>query len=231
VGSILWSLPSLGAGRQIYQGWAAQLVTPPKVEPVSIAEAKLQCRISIDDDDDALLGYTIAAREHCEKVCGRAFITQEWDFWLPGWPATNRIRIPFAPLQSVEYLQYTDSSETANVVDPSIYVVQPGTTPGELVLRFAQIWPPTVMSPSWPINVRFKAGYSDDASKVPQSIKQAILMLTAHWYENREAVVVGRTAQIAVEIMFAVDALLANYRVSPHGFSQARTYDLTGSGW
>ncbi len=221
MGSILWSLPALSAGRQIYQGWAAQLVTPPAQEPVDLATAKAQCRISVGDDDGLLLGYVAAAREYCEKLCGRAFITQEWDFWLPGWPPANRIRIPFAPLQSVEYLKYTDSSETATTVDPSIYVVQPGATPGELVLRFAQIWPPIVMSPSWPINVRFKAGYGDAASKVPQSIKQAILMLAAHWYENREAVVVGRTAQIAVEIMFAVDALLANYRVSQHGFSQA----------
>lgn len=54
------------------------------------------------------------------------------------------------------------------------------------------------------------AAYS--ANAVPHTIKQAILFLAAHFYENREMVVVGRTAQIATEVPFTVTALLADYR-------------------
>ncbi len=50
------------------------------------------------------------------------------------------------------------------------------------------------------------------ANAVPHAIKQAILFTTAHFYENREMVVVGHVAQIATQLPFAADALLADYR-------------------
>jgi len=41
---------------------------PPVVEPVTLAEAKLHCRIDVDDDD-VLVGSLIStAREHLEPV-------------------------------------------------------------------------------------------------------------------------------------------------------------------
>lgn len=40
---------------------------------------------------------------------------------------------------------------------------------------------------------------------VPDEIRHAMLLLVAHWYENREAVLVGT---ISTEIQFAVDSLL-----------------------
>ncbi len=50
------------------------------------------------------------------------------------------------------------------------------------------------------------------ANAVPHAIKQAILFLAAHFYENREMVVVGHVATIATEIPYAVDDLLDFYR-------------------
>lgn len=50
------------------------------------------------------------------------------------------------------------------------------------------------------------------ANAVPHAIKQAILFTTAHFYENREMVVVGHVATIATQLPFAADALLADYR-------------------
>lgn len=53
------------------------------------------------------------------------------------------------------------------------------------------------------------AGYAD-AAAVPQGIKQAMLLLVGSWYENREATISGATI---AEVPFAVDALIAPYRV------------------
>jgi len=44
---------------------------------------------------------------------------------------------------------------------------------------------------------------------LPKPIYQAMLMLIAHWYENREAVLIGRPSK---EIEFAVTNLIAPYR-------------------
>jgi uncharacterized phiE125 gp8 family phage protein len=53
------------------------------------------------------------------------------------------------------------------------------------------------------------AGYGGSHT-VPEPIKQAILLLVGAWFENREAVLTGT---IVATLPFAVDALLAPYRV------------------
>lgn len=45
---------------------------------------------------------------------------------------------------------------------------------------------------------------------VPKTIKQALLLLIAHWYTNREAVVA--TNVVPREVALTVDALLNQYR-------------------
>ncbi len=50
----------------------------------------------------------------------------------------------------------------------------------------------------------------------PADLDQAVLMLAAHWYENREATMVG-TAAAAMELPFAVSAIVANYRTYTFG--------------
>jgi uncharacterized phiE125 gp8 family phage protein len=223
--SLLWSLPSSAGMRVTYQGWAVSLVTPPTAEPISIVQAKLQTRVENDLEDQWFIDSIAAARIYCERICFSAFITQVWDFWLPVWPATNRIRLPYAPLQSVTTFEYTDLTETTTAVDPTTYVVRNGPTPGEIVLKFAQIWPPVVLSPGWPIHIRMTAGYGPDSTTVPGPICHAIKMLVGHWYENRESVIVGRAAGTSTNVGMAVDMLLGPYRMSQAGFQQVRMPD------
>lgn len=51
------------------------------------------------------------------------------------------------------------------------------------------------------------------ASEVPMGIRQAILMLAAHFIENREGVLVAKSALAAVELPFGIERLLDRYRV------------------
>jgi uncharacterized phiE125 gp8 family phage protein len=213
VNSILWN-PALLGGRSSTQNqwWGTKLVSVPLEEPVSLQTAKAQVRVDWDDEDDLITSYITAARQYCEDICGRAFVSQVWDLWLPQWPAGDRLYLPYPPVQNVVYVQYTDSTEATTIVDPTIYTTNTGGDLAEVVLRFGQIWPVTVLSPSRPINVRFTCGYGD-ADAVPATIKQAILLLMGHWYTNREAVVIGRTATASVRVQETLDALLARYRM------------------
>ncbi len=49
----------------------------------------------------------------------------------------------------------------------------------------------------------------DSADKVPKRMAQAMLMLVAHWFANREAVVTGT---ITTQVPLAVEALLFTCR-------------------
>ena len=59
-----------------------------------------------------------------------------------------------------------------------------------------------------PISVTYTAGYTN----LPASLRQAMLMLIAHWYNNREAVQIGsRINEVAADHAF--ENLIKHYRV------------------
>ena len=57
--------------------------------------------------------------------------------------------------------------------------------------------------------VAFTAGYGDEPEDVPAPIRQALLLLVAHWFERREPVVLGAAPQ---EVPATVAGLLLPYR-------------------
>jgi hypothetical protein len=68
------------------------------------------------------------------------------------------------------------------------------------------------LRPTNAVCIEFKAGYGDTALSTTERAKQAMLLLIAGWYEQRESILVGRAIQ---EVPFAVNALLSQDRVVP----------------
>jgi len=70
----------------------SKLVSPPSIEPVTLAEAKLHLRVeSAMTDDDALITALItSARMLGEQITRRAFITQSWQTVLDTFPAPGQ---------------------------------------------------------------------------------------------------------------------------------------------
>ena len=93
------------------------------------------------------------------------------------------------------------------------YIVDTVAEPGRVYLKWDKSWPSVSLQVVNPIVVRFVAGYGVAGSNVPETIKQAILLLIGHLYENREDVVLDNVQQL--QMVFGVDALLSNYRIRP----------------
>jgi uncharacterized phage protein (predicted DNA packaging) len=55
----------------------------------------------------------------------------------------------------------------------------------------------------------FEMATGFDPGGVPQDLKQAVLQLAAHWYENREATVIGVSAQ---SLPFSLQDIVREYR-------------------
>jgi hypothetical protein len=122
--------------------------------------------------------------------------------------STGVIDLLYPPLQSVSSVRYYDFSGTLQTVDPSAYVVSPGT-PGRIQAAYSRVWPvsrPTVDA----VVITFVAGYGA-ASAVPDNVKAAMKLIVGHLYENREWVGSGT---IFTTVPNSVDALLA---ASDHG--------------
>lgn len=197
------------------------LITAPSGEPVTTAELRDWVRVSGSAHDTLLASLGAAARELCEKLMGRALMTQTWRLSLDGfpwpggwhvlrhpsiWPDPHTIRLPKAPLQSVTGVTYYDMGGNLQTLATSVYDVDAAHDPGRITLALGQTWPVTRPRPG-AVRVEFVAGYGN-AAAVPEAIKLAIKLSVAQWFENREAVVTGT---IATELPWAARQLLASH--------------------
>lgn len=177
----------------------------PSEEPVSLTEAKAQARVEVADDDTLIGGLITAARELVEEQTWRALVTQRWDLFFDAWPATDTVELPRPPLRSVVEVEYTDQAGVATVWASSNYVVDAVSEPGRLRLKASASWPNVTLREVNGLRIRFEAGYGA-ATATPKIYKQAILLTVAHWYENREAIIVS--GAIPKEIPLGVARLL-----------------------
>lgn len=165
-------------------------------------------------DDDLLNALITTARQHVENTLRRSLITQTWELWMETFPSTDYIEIPLPPLISVSSITYYDVDDTVATMDADEYFVDVKSEPGRVSLNDGESWPSTTLRPHNGVCITFVSGYGAAAS-VPKAIKQAILLLISHLYENREAVTTSGGAPN--ELPFAVNALLYPYRI--WGFS------------
>jgi len=191
---------------------AAKIVTPPTTTPVSVAEAKSHMNISFSTDDTLIGIYISTATALCEAILQRKLITQTWKMWLDYWPP--KIKVLFGDLQSVTHVKYTDSDEVQETFGSSLYLVDTNSTPGRIILKDGESWPTDTLSEMNPIEIQFVTGYGATAAAVPDDTRAAVLLTTAHFYENRENYLVAKMQSLtASEIPWTAKALLNNHRV------------------
>lgn len=160
-------------------------------------------------EDDLLARLITAAREDCEDFQRRAYITRTYQLWLDAWPDGDRITIPMPVLQAVNSITYYDTDGDDEEMDEEDYIVDIASQPGQVVLAYGKSWPSITLQPANGICIEFDAGYGAAAADIPAAVKQAMLLLIGHLYENREAV----TEKSTVVLPMAVESLLWKNRV------------------
>lgn len=186
-----------------------KMITGPAAEPVSLTEVKSHLRIDSDTEDTYLGTLIQTAREFCENFQNRAYITQTWELTTDSWGCFP-LDIPLPPLISVESIKYFDTENVEATWDAANYFVDIDSEPGRIGLGYLVTLPQTVLRPTNGVKIQFIAGYGA-ALDVPLRIKQAILMLVGHYYENRETV----SPVDLKEVPLAVKSLLWLDRIVP----------------
>lgn len=190
---------------------ALKLITPASTYPVTLAEAKLHCRVDAADDDALITALITAATEMAEQKTGRAIMTQTWELTLDAFPeAFELTRIPVQSIASVKYYDPTGAQQTLSNTLYALY--------GSDDFGYGCVAP--VYGGTWPaprdqsdaVAVRYVAGYAD-AAAVPEGIKQWIKLMVSTMYENRETEAYSsRAVSTTVQMQF-VDRLLERYQV------------------
>lgn len=183
-----------------------ELVTAPTTAAIQPIEAKRQMRVETTEEDSFIESLIERATYFCQhSIEGhRQIMLATYDLPVFCW-WEGPLNIPRPPLSSITSVKYYDTSGTLTTLSSSVYLTRtPWRQPGSVERAPGQTWPGYQSDRRLPIVIRFVAGYAS-ASVVPPSIKQAILMVVGHWYENREASAAG---QVPKEIEMAVTSLL-----------------------
>ena len=185
---------------------ALKLLSGPLLEPLSLAETKTHLRIDTNDEDAFIASLITTARLQVEAAFNMALITQRQQWLADAWPEGGVVELPVRPLQSVDAIRLRDDKDTAHVLDPAAYTVDRASNVPRIALLTGD-----QLDPGMPLNgieADVTVGFGAAANDVPQDIREALLLLTAFWFEHRDPADTGH----ACILPEAVSALLAPYR-------------------
>ncbi|MCH9011272.1 MAG: phage head-tail connector protein [Chloroflexi bacterium] len=183
----------------------------PTVEPVSLDEVKDHSRVDGTDSDAVLTILLQAAREYVEHHQKRQLITATYELTLDEFPS-GPIILPNPPLISVTSISYEDTAGDTQTWASSNYQVDITELRGSISVEPNVTYPTTETDRKNAVTITFDAGYGTSPSDVPETTRLAIMMLAAHWHENREPVVVGMsvaTLPMHVQGLIAAEAIKA----------------------
>jgi uncharacterized phiE125 gp8 family phage protein len=180
---------------------ASKRIVAPTDYPVTLVEAKAQCRVDQSDEDTLLNGLIAAATDYVEQYTGTAIMAQTWATYYDAF--TDAMTMPHGPVQSVTSVKYYDVDGVLQTASPTIYDTDLASNPQWVVRVSTETWPDTIDVVN-AVAIEYVSGYVT----VPPSIKHAILLLISQWYDNRAAA----TDKPVLAMSNAVEALLTNYR-------------------
>lgn len=211
-----------GADLQWRDGGNAALtvLTDSTGEPLTTTEVRKHVRGSTEDNT-LIDMQTSAARQYCENFTHRSFLVQEFRYSLERWPwndgsftGRNEIQLP-RPVNAsstskplvVSFRE--EGNSTFTTLASTLYIVDIESEPGNIALKFGASWPTGALESGQSVRVDFWSG-STAVAGVDESLKQSILLLAGHWYENRESVVTGT---VSTRVQETLNALLSVHKI------------------
>lgn len=171
---------------------------------VSLDVLRQHLRVEHEDEDNLIARYEEAAVSAIESWTGRYFgptaeVTEE----VYSGGGSDLIWLSEIPDLTIAGSDPVIQVETWNGVDWDLVASTDFETDGFALYHKASYWPTGRRN----VRVTYTRGYAP--GEEPWGIRQAVMMLVAHWYQNRESIVVGT---IVTEVPDAVRALIAPYR-------------------
>ena len=179
------------------------IVTPATTYPVTLTEAKAQCRVDGTDEDTFINGLISTAADYVGQYLGRSIMAQTLRLDLDDFG--DEMLLPFGPVSLVTSITYYDTAGAVQTLSTTVYQADIVSDPPRILRADGQTWP-DVYARANAVSITYVTGYS----AVPAAVKHACLLLIGDWYRGRENTSLG-TSQPA-EMPHAVTALLCNYR-------------------
>jgi len=191
-----------------------KVISAPIAEPVSLEEARGQCRVeaygtpAAHPDDFMIEVYISAAREWVENYTGQAMCPQTLELALDEFPE-EEIEITRGPVRAITSVSYADENQVVQTLSQDAYALDTNSD---------RIWLLPAAETEWPtagefanaVKIRYEAGYdipggSPQDNPLPASAKAAMLLLIGHLYRNRESTVERALAEMPLGVRSFLD--------------------------
>lgn len=180
---------------------------PPTALPLSSFKNHLRLGSGFTDDgtqDDILDGFLRAALAAIEARTGKILIARDFGWSITAWRDEQRQPLPLAPVNGIVGLVISTRTGDEILIPDHRYQLEQDDQRPALVATGSCL--PSIPSGA-SLRVEMSAGYGADWDALPADLRQAVMMLAAHFYEYRhEAALNGGT------MPFGVSALIERYR-------------------
>jgi uncharacterized phiE125 gp8 family phage protein len=204
----------------------------PAVEPITLEEAKAHLRLDTNDDDMLIQSLILTSRLHIEVALGLALITQTWSCFFDRWPAragalvepagggftlrersarfepaSETVTLPISPVRSIDAVRIYAGDGTFISLPTAGFTFDLASRHPR-VTRNAETMMPEPGRRLNGVEIAVTCGFGPSPADVPAPIRQALLLLVAHWYEHRDP---GEIGTPEARIPASVASLLSNY--------------------
>lgn len=168
--------------------YGVKVITPNATLPIDLATVKLHLKLDSDTTDDTLVTALISvAQEIVETYCRVRLLPTTEELYIDQFPFEYQIQLSKWPITAITYCQYYDTNGDLQTLPSTDYIVDGVSKPGRLCLNYARWWPVSrwIDNAVW---IRYVVGFATTAA-IPATLKQAMLLIIGHLYENRQDVV------------------------------------------
>jgi uncharacterized phiE125 gp8 family phage protein len=189
-------------------------VQVPSAEPVTLAEARLQCKVDAYDastspashpDDTLIEALITGAREQVENFCNVILTDAVYEYRCPA--ASGGIFLPRGPVSTVDWVKYLDVNEALQTLATTVWYLDDNPWQAVINLKKDQVWP-AIYARDDAVRVRFSGGFISP-NPIPKPLILAMKLMIGHWYRNRSESVIGT---IVSEIPMGAKVLMMPHR-------------------
>lgn len=180
---------------------------PAAALPVDQFKAHLQLGTGFADDavqHAVLESFLRAAIAAIEARTGKILIEREFSWSVSQWRDFDGQYLPVAPVNDVTEFVIVSHDDSEMLLDLQDFYLQEDSHRPRLIPVLGQM--PTIPD-AGSAEIVFSAGFAGAFSDLPPDLAQSVLMLAAHYYENRNAIGMADTA-----IPFGVLVLIERYK-------------------
>ncbi len=188
--------------------------TKPASLPITIGEAREQCRVTDATHDTLLMRLIQSVTRQVETRCEMRLITRTVRLDMDGFPSGGAdIEIPVYPVTAVSSVSYTDSDDATQTLtldtggspEGDYWQSLDGMCP---FLRPLSLWPSYKLYKPASVQITMSVGYSNPEA-IPNDLKHGILLRVKELFDTGGESVSGVSMSSAVSTF---DTLTMPYR-------------------